>query len=369
MKNRRLFGAVAAAGVLLAGATFGAAPAAPKLPTVPALPDLKTPVATPPANAYQYSVMPAYVTGKTPAIAVINGERLSQRKFIHSLLLLNGMSLFQQWLQLTLLRQACAQAGLHVGPAQFKIQEQRVMRSLDKQGVPRQQRLAVLERILAQRGSNLLLFRIGLARAAYLEALARGHVHVTKQQIKQAYAFNYGPKLLVRDIEVANLVDAGTVRHLIMDQHKDVASVARQYSLNKQTAANGGLEIIPEHDPSLSPLFLQMALSLTKGELSAPIPLGKTYHLLWLKKTIPARDVALAAVKNKIKTKLRRVMELQWGQRKLAKLMAAANIKIYDPILNQQFQQIQTALHEQEQLMQAESKLHHDTTGVPATAP
>ncbi len=368
--GKRICAASLAVAGVIGGATFRPAQASAAVvpaqsPVLPGLPAPATlPAATAPANVYQYSIMPRYVAAGEPAIAEVNGQRLSEKKFTNSLILLNGMPLFAKWLQLTLLKQACRQAGLHVGPAQIKAQEKDVMASLAKQHIPRTERMAVLERLLARRGENILEFQMDLSRTAYILALAKGHVRVTRKQIKLAYQTNYGPKLLVRDIVVRNLDGAAMVRHLIMDKHEDPARVAKADSVDKQTAANGGLEFIPVHDTALPPLFLQTALDLKKGHLSPAIPLNGAYHLLWLVKKIPARKTPLAKVRAQIKKKILHILKLQWGQREINRLLAAAKIKIYNPILARQYQPFREALREQQKLLQAEKNL---TNGKPAT--
>ncbi len=316
------------------------------------------------------SVTPAYVKAGQPTLAVINGDRLSEQKFIKSLILLNGVPLFQKWMQLTLLKQACEKAGLLVGPAQVQDQLNIALSSLAADHVPANERLAVLAKLLAQRSENLLTFKMDLERNAYILAMAHGHVHVTPKQVTLAYNVKFGPRIEVRDIVVKNFEDAATVRHLIMDKHESAAVVAAKYSADTQTAAKGGLELIPIKDTSLPKLFLSTASELRKGHLSAAIPLGNAYHLLWLVKRIPPSKVPLAQVRDSIKADLLRTLELQWGQQELARLMAAAKVKIENKTLNNEWSQIQQAYQEQQRLMQDEEKNTGGTTATqPATAP
>ncbi len=317
-----------------------------------------------------YSVTPAYVSKGKPTLAVINGERLSEKKFVNSLILLNGVPLFQKWMQLTLLKQACDKAGLLVGPAQVQDQLNIAINSLAADNVPVNERLPVLAKLLAQRGENLLTFKMDLERNAYILALAHGHVHVTEKEITLAYEVKLGPKIEVRDIVVKNFEDAATVRHLIMDKHISAAVVAAKYSVDRQTGAKGGLELIPVKDSTLPSLFLSTARELRKGHLSPAIPLGNAYHLLWLVKKIPASKIPLSKVHDALKADLTRTLELQWGRRELARLMLAAKVKIENPTLDREWSQMQEAYQEQQRLMQDEEKNAGGTvTTQPAPAP
>jgi hypothetical protein len=279
-------------------------------------------------------ILPVKAKPGQPAVAIVNGEALSEKKFINSLVLLGGMPLMRQWLELTLLKQACDKAGLHVGKKQLQAQMDFIMDNLAAQKIPANERMAALQRILAARGETLPSFELRLARTAYIEALAKGHVHVTKKQIQLSYESQYGPKVLVRDIVVPGFSQAVTVRDLIEKKHDSAAKVAETYSIDKQSAANGGEVLIPLKDTAIPSILRSTAAHLRKGHLSSGIPMGNDIDLLWLVKKIPAQNVPLKSVEKNIKASLTRVLELQWGERELQKLVAAAKIKVKDPVLH-----------------------------------
>ncbi len=311
-----------------------------------------------PQNVFPQKAMPGHT-----AVAIINGERLSEKKFVDSLLLLNGMTLMQKWFQLTLLKQACEKEGLKVGPAQIQAQLNGVLANIGAQKVPANQRMAALNRILAQRGESFAIFELGLARVAYIMALAKGHVHVTAKQLKLAYERNFGPKVLVRDIVVSSFSTAATVRDLLQVKHDNPAIVARQYSINRQTAADGGLVAIPLKDTTIPRIFRSTAAHLRMGHLSSGIPMGADIHLLWLVKNIPAKKVAFSSVKAALKTKLLQVMELQWGQRELQRLVVQAKIKVKDPLLAAMYAELQKEVAMERQAMMRAKKSGAGTIG------
>ncbi len=284
-------------------------------------------------NVIPHDILPEVAKPGQPAVAIVNGEALSEKKFVSSLILLGGMQLMRQWFELTLLRQACEKAGLHVGKKQIQAQMNFVLQNLAAQKIPADERMIALQRLLAARGKTLPSFELGLARTAYMEALAKGHVKVTKEQIRLSYESQYGPKVLARDIVVSGFSQAVTVRDLIEKKHDSAAKVAATYSLDKQSAAHGGEVLIPLKDTAIPRIFRSTAARLRKGHLSSGIPMGNDIHLLWLVKKIPAQNVPLASVEKEIKANLTRILELQWGQREIQKLVTAAKIKIKNPVL------------------------------------
>ncbi len=309
-----------------------------------------------PSSAVPTNILPERAKPGQKAVAIVNGEPLSEKKFLNSLVLLKGMELMQRWLQLTLLKQACEKAGLHVGQKQIQAQMNFVLQNLAAQHVPADERMAALERILASHGENLSIFDLGLARTAYIEALAKGHVHVTSKQIHLEYENQYGPKVLVRDIVVSRFSQAVTVKDLIEKKHDSAAKVAETYSLDKQSAANGGEVLIPLKDSAIPRIFRSTAAHLRKGHLSTGIPMGGDIHLLWLVKKIPAQNVPLAKVQKTIKANLTRILELQWGEREIERLAAAAKVKIKDPVLRAMYAELKHEMAMERAAMQQAKK-------------
>ncbi len=358
-----------AAALALQGGRATAVGALPGTAPTAGTPTVSTPgVATAPVPVLNQGIlMPRSPAPGNPAIAKVNGVALSKSHFLNSLLRLNGLGLLEKWIQLTVLKQACVKAGLHVGKAQVDAAEQGVLNQLAAQHIPAKERIPVLEKLLARKGETLAEFRMALARTTYMLALAKGHVQVTDAQVKQAYKVNFGPKVEVRDIVVSTFDDAATVRHLIMDKHENPALVAQQHSINTQNAANGGLEVIPLEEKALPQILLDTASELKPNELSAAVPINGSLHLLWLVKKIPAVDVPLSKVQAGLKADLLNQMKLQWGQVELNRLVAQSKITIDNPILNQEFAALREAYSEQAKLMQNEQKAGKSST--PATKP
>ncbi len=347
---------------LIAAAFIGQASAA----TLPgSKPIVTAPVAAVP-ELNQDILMPRSPAGGNPAIATINGESLSKAHFLNSLLRVNGVPLLEKWIQLTVLKQACKKAGLDVGQAQIDAAEQGVLDQLAEQHIPAKDRIPVLEKLLARKGQSLADFRMALARTTYMLALAKGHVHVTDAQVKQAFKANFGPKVEVRDIVVNSFGDAATVHHLIMTKRVNPAVVAQKYSMDRQTAAKGGLEIIPLEDSALPQVLLSTVSVLKPDELSAAVPLNGSLHLFWLVKKIPASDVKFSKVQAALKADLLKQMKLQWGQLELNRLVAQSKITIDNPILNSEFAAIRDAYREEAQTLANEKK---SATTAPATMP
>ncbi|HTV46947.1 MAG TPA: peptidylprolyl isomerase [Phycisphaerae bacterium] len=309
---------------------------------------------SPPAPAA--SVMPTTAAPDEPSIAEINGQRLSRDQFVQSLIQLNGLDLFNKWERLTVLEQACKQAGIPTGDdiidAQLKTMYDQML--AHNPNIPEDQRQATFEQAIeTQVHEPFIEFRLDLAINTYMLALAKGHVpDVTQDMIQQTYNAYYGPRVEVQDIVVSNLDDAGNVRHLIMDEGQDVTQVVQKYSVDKQSAANGGYRIIPL-DSTLTPQwFRDTASVLQPKQLSAAIPDNGVFHLLWLVKKIPASDTPLSDVQDNLKKQLQNAAAIQWGQNELSRLLVQAKVQVDDPALAKLYQPVQEEYNEAEQMLQ-----------------
>ncbi len=298
-------------------------------------------------------------TGGQKAIAVVNGQPISERQFDRILMSTDGMPLFEKFLQLTVLSQAARKAGLHVGPKQIAAERAKILAGLAKEHVPKGQRTAALAHILAERGISPLEFRMKLTRAAYLQALSRGKIHVSRAQEKAVFRVQSGPKLVLRDIVLHTLADAAYVRRLITKKHENPALVAKQHSIAPGANVNGGLIILPLRQKGVPAIVMDTARRLKPHQLSAAIFLNGAYHLLYLVKRIPAEHVAFKKVEPKLRQAMLMSLRQQWGNAYMAHLLLTAHIRINNSILATQYarqRDLQLAEIRQAQAQQAKLK-------------
>jgi TPR repeat protein len=275
-------------------------------------------------------------------VAQINGQWISEDQFAEPLTQAQRFLFFLKLRNLTLLEQAGEQAGIPLGDEEIDGEYQLVVDQFARQNpaIPANRLEAALNKDIQKKyNESSAAFRIDLAIDAYEVVLSNGQIpDVTEDQIQEVYNVKYGPKIEVQDIVVSNLDDAAAVSRLIMDEHADVGKIFELYSINKLTSANHGLEFIPLDDASLPQRFRDVAGELNYGTLSAPLPLDNEYHLLWLIRRIPAASMPLPLVYDQIKRQAEVALQLQWGQNELKRLVAAANIQIFDPVLQKEYQ-------------------------------
>jgi len=277
-------------------------------------------------------------------IATVNERPVSRRKLIELLVAGRGAEVLDELIVLELARARAEAAGLAVSPADIENEYDESLRSMlsdlpgaDPDSFDRDAAEALLEEVLLSRGLSRQEFRLGVTRNAYLRKLAAAGLRFDDQELRAEFDRAYGERVRIRHIQVAGLDDAERIRRQLA-AGADFASLAREQSANRATAANGGLLRPFTRDTSDVPALLrEAAFQLPAGEVSNPIRVNNWYHLLRVEERIGPSQVEFEEVRGELQRKLaaRRIraemMHLS------AELFEAAEIRVLDPLLESEF--------------------------------
>jgi hypothetical protein len=300
---------------------------------------------------------PAATNAAEQPIAVVNGHEINNKKFDDLLMQVSGLRVFQEVLDLVLVQQACGAAGISTDNEEFrkKVQDEfdKVLAGLGAQNVPEKDRQQVLAQLLQQRGITEVEFQMGLQRAAGLRILAKDRVEKpTEKEIQDAFTAQYGEKVQVEILTVKSMEAAADVRKAF-DKGQDLHAIAQQMNIpfNAVTISSNNT------DPEPISRFKELAFKeLKEKQLSATYPFtspqGAVYYMVYLDKKIPAQNVKLEAVKDKVTQEVINMKESNWMNKHLVELRSRANVRINDPILSRQFENIARQM----QAMQAATK-------------
>jgi hypothetical protein len=256
-----------------------------------------------------------------------------------------GLRVFQEVLDLVLVQQACNQAGINTDTDEFrkKVQDEfdKVLAGLGAQNVPEKNRQQVLGQLLQQRGITEVEFQMGLQRAAGLRMLAKDRIEKpTDKEIQEAFVAKYGEKVQIEVVTVKSMEAAADIRKAF-DKGQDLKSIAQQMNVpwNAVTISSNNT------DPEPISRFKELAFKeLKEKQLSATYPFtspqGAVYYMVYLDKKIPKQDVKLEDVKDKVAQDVINLKESNWMNKHLVDLRAHANVRINDPILSRQFENI-----------------------------
>jgi hypothetical protein len=315
-----------------------------------------SPIAPPPPG-------PATMPEADKPIAVINGREINNAAFYNLMMQIAGMRVFQQVFDLTLVQRACMDAGIPLdGPDFEKRMKDELQRTLDEMSASSPQlkdlkdddKLRVLNQLLAQRGVTVPEFQMGLQRAAGLRALAKGKVDVTDKEIEEYYTSKYGDRVLVRVFNVGSVDNAAKLREQLEKQKKPIEDAARDAGLQLPNP-----QLIPKNASNIDQVK-SVAFALNEHELSAPVSYNGGLLMIYLEKKQPSETAktSLASVKSDLQKEIYNIKETQWMTGHLNQLRANAAVTINNPVLQQQFAAIADQM-----------KRQAEATSQPATMP
>ncbi|HVS69988.1 MAG TPA: peptidylprolyl isomerase [Phycisphaerae bacterium] len=272
-------------------------------------------------------------------IAVINGREINNEAYYGLLLQVSGYRVYEEVRDYILIQQACAQAGFQTSGPDFEKRVQaeydRALENLSKQtSIPmseRSQLVAILNQTLAKNNIIQPEFRLGLERAAGLRMLAEGKVAPpTQDEMEQAFTAQYGDRVKVDVMSVADISQAAEVRQQVTAGKKPMEiAQERGIPMQEMTIAKNADQIAEIRDE---------AFKLKPGELSNSIPKNGRYLLVYLEQKIPGQPGAKLtdpAVQTAVKQFIMDVKEQNWMNNQLNNLRSMANIKINDPVLSE----------------------------------
>ncbi len=179
---------------------------------------------------------------------------------------------------------------------------------------------------------------LGVRRNAYLRRIVESEFAISEGQLRSAFANRYGQRIQVRHIQLATPAEVARAQDLLKKGTR-FEDLAKRYSANEQSAANGGLLAPFSLDDERVPAaFRTAAARLEDSRVSNAMRVGEWYHLLKLQRHVPPREVEFREVRDKLEAQLRAELAGPEMRQLSEKLLNEASIEINDPILREAFE-------------------------------
>jgi len=209
---------------------------------------------------------------------------------------------------------------------------------------PLRSRLTGRSTILLSKRISKPEFNLAMETGAWLHKTAALQVKdkVSDSDVEEAFKIKYGEKVKVRHIELRNMREAAEALRRLTDQKQSFDDVAATMSLDEKTKNLGGsLRPFSRAERMWPTEFKEAAFAIENpGDLSPPISIGETIHILKLDAKIPPN----AAVKLENHREILRQeiynlmtdMRVKQIRQEIA-VEAAQAMKIEDPLLKKQY--------------------------------
>lgn len=334
-------------------------------------------------------------------VATVNGRPLTMRQLVPPLIEAHGLVMLMNLVRLETVKQWAARDRITINADDIAKQRQITLDAMFKDSKPDQQnqeklqdalakgqteeaakiqqainfdREEFLNRLLEEQHLSRTDFELILQINAYLRKEAEPKIkdRITEENIRAAFGQLFGETARARYVELLNMEQVNIAKRRL-DSGEKFEDVARDMSVNRISAANGG-EMPPfsRAATNLPENFKEVTFALKPGEVSDPISLGPHFVLVKLIEKVPPKAVKFETVKESVRAKLYESL-LTATMNDLRRKMdteAIQSVKIEEPTLKKQFQQAQDRqVHDRDKMNQAMERDRLLNDVAPATAP
>lgn len=281
------------------------------------------------------------------AVATVDGQPITRKALFDILIDSHGAEVLQQMIILQVAKQETQRRGLRVTQAdvdaEFDDALNRIAADAGMTGeyATDKNKRAALQQVLDERRISMAEFKLGMERNAYLRKLVEKDLRVTEETLREEFARTYGERVQVAHIQI-DQHDSRTLNTVVdlLNHGADFGDIARQYSVNAETAARGGeMEPFTFNDPNIPPALREAAFSLKEGGVSNPVLAGQYFHILKLLRRIPTTGARFEDVRDEIEKSVRQRATPQAMSRLAMDLYKQAKVTVLDGALRAKYQE------------------------------
>ncbi|RIK65993.1 MAG: hypothetical protein DCC65_11165 [Planctomycetota bacterium] len=275
-------------------------------------------------------------------VATVNGEHIPRRQLIDLLIETRGLSYLQQLIVALVAEQEARKLGLKVTARDLDREYQLTLEAdpfngKDKPALTETRKEQLIADWLKSRGVTRPELDLAMHRQAFLRKMAEQRVTITDEMLQREFRIKHGPRAEVRHIQLAAPRAYPQVQQRL-SRGEDFQNLVRDLSVNVLTREKGGLmPPLSKDDPTVPPIFAEIAFGLKPGEVSSMFEAEGSYHVVKLERMIPADAETFDQVKSHIETTLKARLVAQEMQLLGEQLLMKSKLEIVDPVLRKQY--------------------------------
>lgn len=289
----------------------------------------------PPVSQAPPAASEAMTTQPIPkeVMAYVNGRAIYMDQLHEILIESYGLERARQLIASELVLRAAFDQNLTADAQEVAAEHQQTLDTMFPSPTEPDQRERLLDELLMRRDISRLNWDITMHRNVLLSKLALGRAGITDDELRKQFEEKYGPKVVVRHIQSASLDEAQKVMEKLHGG-ENFAELAKRVSKNRSGANGGLLPPIGSQAKDLPTVLRRAARAMKQsGEISEPIQVGTTFHILYLERFIESQDVQFEEVRDSLNSELRLRKLRAMKQQILAELIDNADIKYVNPTL------------------------------------
>lgn len=236
-----------------------------------AFPDEQHPAA---GNAQQPGRSNAGDQMKTKLMAKVGKDKITYEALAAECVARHGKEILENLINRMIIQQACDNQGIEVSEAEVS---KEIEKTAKKFGLTVEQWMSMLE---AERNVTPMQYRRDIVWPMLaLRKLAGEDVKVTENDLKRAFARNYGPRVEAKAIILDNSRRAREIWEKVKAKPDDFERLAEDHSVEPNSRALGGkIPPIPRYSGSKD--LEEVAFKLKKGEISPVVQVGLNQYVI-----------------------------------------------------------------------------------------
>lgn len=279
-----------------------------------------------------------------PPVATVNGRDIARRELLQLLLDSHGLVILQQMMFREAVRDAATQQNIVVTPGDIEREYDLTLQAehldgKDLQALTPARREQLISDWTRSRAVTREELAIAMERQTILRKLVAPQIKITDEMLQNEFKRAYGEKAEVRHIQLSAQRGWPQLQARLAqgDRFEDLVA---DFSQNQLTRERRGLmPPFSRDDPTVPSVFISIAFSLQPGQVSNPFEAEKSFHVIKLERIIPAEKVEFDTVKEGLRRKLTRRLEMQGMEEMGRTLLLKAQISIEDRALRKQYEQ------------------------------
>lgn len=243
----------------------------------------------PSASAQQTSSTPRPVsqTGqkRISTMATVNGRPISRQQLANEAMRRFGEDVLESIINKLLVMNELQEQGIQVTEGDIN---ETIRAKAEKFGLSADRYLKLIE---SKRSMKIDQYKNDIVwNELALRRIAEAQIQVTPEELDQRMEFEFGAKIQVRQIALADLEAAKTLREILRAEPESFEKLAKQHSVDTNSAAMGGL-LPPVRRNSGFPEFEKVAFALQPGEISEIFKVDGAFLVLRCERVFPAEEL------------------------------------------------------------------------------
>lgn len=250
---------------------------------------LVTAASVPSASAQQTASTPQPVsqTGqkRVSTMATVNGRPISRQQLANEAMRRFGKDVLESIVNKLLVMNELRDQGIEITEGDIN---ESIRAKAEKFGLSADRYLKLIE---SKRSIKIDQYKNDIVwNELALRRIAEAQIQVTPEELDQRMEFEFGAKVQVRQIALADLEAAKTLREILRSEPESFEKLAKQHSVDTNSAAMGGL-LPPVRRNSGFPEFENVAFGLQPGEISEVFKVDGAFLVLRCERVFPAEEL------------------------------------------------------------------------------